>query len=336
MPGAGGSGVNEVHLILKLKDIGITLNHRKNNTLFQQVMAVFVGLLLVLLQLIVVPFSTAQTRKRRRANKIEKKIVPEKGDLVERAIRTICEDRLRDPQGSLPIDEMAFARPLPLTDYRVLAGKSRAQSLLPVAKRLVSFALRRVAANNGLEPLSLRWVVARALAVNTIRAEVEERDNSSWDPSEPDAIIFGTVFLAGLRSDEAMLAVLAHELTHAIDGTDQALQPVFMRIGAKAAQIGRPIGAAAAAELVCEMVGMEVLRDYVSQTSRRGTTSRRLARALQKDCVLRDLADERHLSPRETMRFLLKTKPELAGAITGKSRGKQPRKAKARVRRSRS
>ncbi len=282
----------------------------------------------MLAQLIEVPFSSAQTRKRRPVNKIERKISSEKADPVERAIKTICEQRKRDRQGSIPIDEMASMQSLPLMDRRVLEGKARAQRLLPIAKRLVPFALRRVAAKNGLEPLSLKWITDRVQTVNIIKAEVDERDNASWRSSEPNAIIFGTIFLVGLRSDEAMIAVLAHELAHAINGTDQGLQPVFMRIGTNASQIGRPVGTSAAIELGCEMVGLEVLRDYISQTRRRGKISRRLARPFEKDCVQRDLADEHHLSPRETMLLLLKLDPQLASSISGKSQGKQSRRRK--------
>ncbi len=302
--------------------------YRKSSEPLRKGTVVCIGLFLVLAQLIVVPVSSAQTRKRRPVNKIERKVSAEKADPIARAITTTCRQRKQDPQGSIPIDEMARMRSLPLTDRRVLAGKSRAQRLLPIAKRLVPFALRRVAAKNGLEPLSLNWIIARVQAVNIIKAEVDERDNSSWSPSDPSAIIFGTIFLVGLRSDEAMIAVLAHELTHAINSTDQGLQPVFMRIGTKASQTGEPVSAAAAVELGCELVGIEVLRDYIGQTGRRGKTSRRLARAFQKDCVQRDLADENHLSPRETMLVLLKLDPELASSIAGKSPGKQSRRRK--------
>src|SRR5947208_1328174 len=53
-------------------------------------------------------------------------------DAVERAVTVVCKERARDPQGSIPIDVMAAAPPLPPTDSRVAAGRVRAERLLPV------------------------------------------------------------------------------------------------------------------------------------------------------------------------------------------------------------
>lgn len=256
-------------------------------------------------------------------------------DSVERAMNTICEDRRADVRGTIPIDEMAFAPPFPLTDSRVSAGKGRATALLATAKRLVPFAVRRVAIANGVEPRNLKWMITRVHTVKNIRADVEMRDNATWQPSEPDTIVVGTVFLAGLRSDEAMLAVLAHELTHAINGTDHGLAPVFSRLHGRA-PLGTVASENATIELVCEMVGLETVRDYISQTKgRKPGVRQRLGRALQKDCVRTDLSDEDHLSPRETMRMLLQLDADLVNALSGEqlqtnkktaSKAKPPRK----------
>ena len=40
---------------------------------------------------------------------------------------------------------------------------------------------------------------------------MDSRDNASVYLSRPHVITFGTIFLAGLRSDEGMISVLAHE-----------------------------------------------------------------------------------------------------------------------------
>jgi hypothetical protein len=239
-------------------------------------------------------------------------------DRVEKAITFICQDRKLDPEASLPIDEMAVQPPFPLTASRVIAGRDRAQSMLPVAKRLLPFALNRVAARYGLEPLSSKWIVERIHSITAIRPDVAERDNASWYPSEPNAVVFGTVFLSALRSKEAILAVLAHEITHAIDGTDNALQPIFRRVN----QDSSSVSLTAVEELVCELVAIEVVRDYVSQTSSNRSKSRRLARPLQKNCVSLDLSDAHHLSPRNTMRTLLRLDPTLkfSGAHNPKSK----------------
>ncbi len=263
------------------------------------------------LQLFAFP-SDAQSSKRRRVAKPRASAPVTAGDPVERAVAFVCQDRTRDAQGTVPIDVMAAQTTLPITDSRVIEGRNRAQSMLPTAKRLIPFALSRVAANNRLEPLSLKWIIERVRSINVIKAEPGQRDNAVWRPSEPDTIIFGTVFLAGLRSNEAMIAVLAHEITHAINGTDNALQPVFKRVGDKSSTFGKPIAFAAAVEIACELVALEVARDYVSQSSSRGLQRRRLARPLQKGCVTRDLSDPDHLSPRETMRLLVMLEPKLA------------------------
>lgn len=236
--------------------------------------------------------------------------------IVKRATSTICAERLQDQQGTVPIDEMAAQPALPLTDPQVREAKKRAERLLSDAKKLVPAALSRLAAAHDLEALNRDWIVARAKAVNTIKAEVEQHDNAAWRASEPRAIIFGTVLLAGLRSDEAMITVLAHELTHAINGSDHALQPLIARVGASASRVGNlSVRDVVAAELTCELVGVGVVREYLARRSSDEALRRRLARALGKNCVRIDLADETHLSPRETMRLLLTLEPEFTKSI---------------------
>ena len=53
---------------------------------------------------------------------------------------------------------------------------------------------------------------------------MESRDNASVYLSRPHVITFGTIFLAGLRSDEGMISVLAHELMHIADGDNDSLR----------------------------------------------------------------------------------------------------------------
>jgi hypothetical protein len=194
---------------------------------------------------------------------------------------------------------------------------------------LLPFALKRLAASNGLDLNLGTTVIPRIRSIEVIRAEVEERDNSAWRPRDPHAIVFGTVFLAGLRSDEAVLAVLAHEITHAIDGTDGFLQPLITRVASHSQRLGKPISFEAATELTCELAGIEVVRDYVSQTTRRGTGSKqRLARVFEKDCVRVDLSDQNHLSPLETMRMILRMDPGISSALGGEQKQFGKRKNK--------
>lgn len=288
----------------------------KRSNLLRRVTVVLVGFILLWSQLVMGLHGIAQKRRPERSAPDERREPREEGNIVERAITTICTERAQDPLGSIPIDEMGAQQPLPLTDARVKEGRKRAERLLPSAKKLVPSLLSQLAATYNLEALSRDWIKERVNAVRVIKAEVENHDNASWRPNEPHAIIFGTVFLAGLRSDEAMIAVLAHELTHAIDGTDQALLPLVRRIRARASQVGgASVGEDMAIELTCEMVGLRVMRDYTSRTGNAKTMAQRLTRAMGKDCVHLDLADESHLSPRETMRLLLKLEPDLATAI---------------------
>jgi hypothetical protein len=263
----------------------------------------------------------SQTRRQQRHKEDEKEARPADVDVVWSAIATVCAERARDPKGTVPIDEMAWQQPLALNDKRVGAGIERARRLLPTAKKLVPAALGRLAAANGLEAGLLGQIASRVQGVTTIKAEVEKRDNAAVRTNDPHSIIFGTIFLAGLRSDEAMLAVLAHELTHVADGPEHALWPLYDRVGAQAeAAGGMSIPAAAAKELTCELVGIHVVRAYVGKGGGKKSLRRRLARAVGKDCVQENLADATHLSPRETMRMLLMLDPELTRGLVGAGR----------------
>lgn len=267
-----------------------------------------------------------QTHDRRPNAVDESSMAGEASHIVERAIDVICSERLQDSHGSFAIDEMAAQDSMPLNDPQVKEGRKRAERLLSEAKKLVPAVLKRLAAAHDLEPLNPDWIAARVKAVNTIKPEVGKHDNAAWRASEPQAIIFGTVFLVGLRSDEAMITVLAHELTHAVNGTDQALQPLFARVNARAARAGNfSMRAAMAIELTCELVGIGVMQEFAGRRSVKEGLRRRLTRAFGKDCVQQDLADENHLSPRQTMRLLLTLDPALTRTIVGAEKREHPK-----------
>jgi hypothetical protein len=288
----------------------------KRADLLRRCASVFAGAVLLWPQLMAGPRDGAQAQRRQQGVAGERSWTGEESPLIERAISEICTERAQDPQGSIPIDEMAAQPPLSHNDPSVVKSRKRAERLLPLARKLVPPALRQLAADYNLEALSRDWIKKRVNAVRTIKVEPELHDNALWRPSEPHAITFGSVFLAGLRSDEAMLTILAHELTHAIDGTDGALRPLVLRIGVRAAQEGRlSVREVVAEELACESVGLRVMREYTFRTSPVKTAGYRLTRGLGKNCVRLDIADETHLSPRETMRLLLTLEPELTKAI---------------------
>src|ERR1700752_1841847 len=61
--------------------------------------------------------------------------------MVERAIGSACAERIRDPFGSVPIDEMQAKPSLSVNDAAAVAGLQRAQRLLPATRRLVADAI---------------------------------------------------------------------------------------------------------------------------------------------------------------------------------------------------
>lgn len=298
-------------------------NCRKRNGLLRWGAKLLAGIILIATQWTGDP-SGAQVRKRAETARVAPQL---ESDSIEQTIRMICEERVRDRQGTIPIDEMAVQSPLPVTDPRVIAGKERAQRLLPVAKGLVPSILSRLAAIYQSETINRDRVLSRLGTITTIRPDVEERDNASVRAREPHAIVFGTIFLVGLRSDEAMIAVLAHELTHVVDGPEHTLQSLFARVGARSSQLsGIQIRIQPAIELTCELVGIHVMQEYLVGALSNESKRQRLARAFEKNCVRVDLADAAHLSPRGTLRMLLMLEPDLTMAIAGNQQKGLPEK----------
>ena len=284
--------------------------------------------------------------------------------MVERAIGATCAERVRDPLGSMAIDEMQTRPSLPVSNPEAVAGARRAERLLPTTRRLVANALvelakeydlygpdvvrttavanrrqtirrpsrRRVVHSAAARPgtASLRTRVnaaaARVEAVRRIKPDVDSRDNASVLLRDPRVIDFGTIFLAGLRSDEAMVSVLAHELTHIASGQADSLRPLFRAIARRAAaRTGLRIQGQRAEELACDLVGVMAARAFIKQTPSWEPLSRRLARAFEHNCVDDDASDEDHLSPRNTIRALFTldvslASEELSDASPGTSR----------------
>ncbi len=143
---------------------------------------------------------------------------------------------------------------------------------------------------------------------------------------DPRVIDFGTIFLAGLRSDEAVVSVLAHELTHIAGGQADSLRPLFRAIARRAAgRTGLRIQGQRVEELGCDLVGVMAARAFIKQTPSWEPLTRRLARAFEHNCVDDDVSDEDHLSPRNTIRALFSldvslASEELSDASPGDSR----------------
>ena len=247
--------------------------------------------------------------------------------LVEKAIGTTCMERIRDPQGSTPIDEMQSRPSLPVNNPDALAGARRADRLLPATRKLVINAIVKLAKEYdlysvGISQTRIRSATARVDSVRRVKPDVDARDNASVALREPRTIEFGTIFLAGLKSDEAMISVLAHELTHIASGQADSLRPLFRAIGRRAAtRTGLRIQGQRAEELSCDLVGAIATREFIKQNVSWEPLPRRVARAFEHNCVDDDASDEDHLSPRNTIRALFTLDVGLAGEIVNSNLG---------------
>lgn len=278
---------------------------------------VLLALLTLGLALIATQEAVAQKRQSRQprsqASHPRLGMTPLERDLVERGIATVCLERVRDPKGSVPIDDMQTRPSLPLSSLEAMTGTERAQLLLPVAKTLVIKVMHQLADQFGLvKSMNLERASARVQAVRRIRPDVESRDNASVHLRTPHTITFGTIFLASLPSDEAMLSVLAHELLHIADGNQDSLRTLFRAVGQRVSNLtALRVHGQRAEELTCDLVGAMAARAYITQTPSYEPLARRISRSVAHNCVDEDQGDEDHLSPRNTIRALLAIDPKL-------------------------
>jgi hypothetical protein len=245
------------------------------------------------------------------ASHLREAMSPEEREMVERAIKVVCLERQKDPQGSVPIDDMQSRPSLPVRSAEAMAGAERAQRLLPVAKELTILSLRQIGARYGFPNTAayqkrMRKAILRVQSVRRVRPDMDSRDNASVFLRTPHTITFGTIFLAGLPSDEGMISVLAHELVHIADGDQDGLETLFRTIGNRASTLtALPIHGQRAEELTCDLVGAMAARAFVANTPGYEPLPRRIARSIGHNCVAEDEGDEDHLSPRNTIRALL-------------------------------
>ena len=284
--------------------------------------------LLLFAQLVLLPLSTfAQggrvPRNGAHSSAGRKAFTPADRLRVERAIGQTCTERINDPLSSMAIDEMQARPSLPVGHPEAMTGLRRAERVLPATRRLVTSAIVQLAKEYNLYGTTLsrsrvNAATARVEAVRRVRPDVDSRDNASVLLREPRTIEFGTIFLAGLRSDEAMISVLAHELTHIASGQSESLRPLFRAIAARAAaRTGLRIQGQRAEELSCDLVGMMAARQFIRESPSWEPLPRRLARALEHNCVDDDASDEDHLSPRNTIRALFTLDVAMAYEVLG-------------------
>lgn len=260
-------------------------------------------------------------------------MAPEARALLEEAIAVVCTQAKLDPKSSVAIDEMQARPSLPVHHPDAVAGAQRAQKLLPTAKALVIESLRQLEFDYNLQSSQrfdrrVQQAIARVNAVKRVRPDMDSRDNASVFLSKPQVITFGTLFLAGLRSDEGMISVLAHELMHIADGDNDSLRVLVSAIGNKASELtGLDVTGQRAEEIACDLIGAMAARAYVEDTPGYESIARRLARSVQHNCVEIDEGDEDHLSPRNTIRALLALHPVLVKElINDREERDQPRK----------
>ena len=282
----------------------------------------FVPLLIILLIAAGSNVATQTIRRDRNGShpsRLRESISMEEREMMERAIDVVCLERKRDSQGSATIDDMQGRPSLPVNSPEAIAGGRRAQSLLPAARNLVTRALSQLAIEYSFRDLvrgsspRLRRAIARVQAVKRVKPDMDSRDNASVFLRDPHTITFGTIFLAGLPSDEGMLSVLAHELVHIADGDRDDLRPLFTAIGRRAGDLtSLKIQDQRAEELTCDLVGAITARSFVSGSPSYEPLARRIARSIEHNCVEEDEGDEDHLSPRNTIRALLAIRPSLS------------------------
>ncbi len=271
----------------------------------------------LLLVFLIFSLAFAQTKPSSHSTRTHGSMSPEARALLDEAIGIVCTQAKLDPMSSVAIDEMQARPSLPLQSPEARAGAERAQRLLPLTKSLMIASLQELATEYGFRKspnfqLRIKQAIARVNSVKRVRPDMDSRDNASVYLSRPHVITFGTIFLAGLRSDEGMISVLAHELMHIADGDNDSLRPLVSAVGNKASDLtGLDIHGQRSEEVACDLVGAMAVRAYITTTPGYESITRRLARSIQHNCVELDEGDEDHLSPRSTIRALLALNPVL-------------------------
>src|SRR5258706_13804353 len=100
--------------------------------------------------------------------------------MVEVDGETVCNERVRDPRGSIPIDDMQARPSLPVDSPEAGAGGQRGQRLLPAARRLVIASIKQlsrdynVSGTKGFD-LKMQRAIARVEAVRDVRPAMDSR-----------------------------------------------------------------------------------------------------------------------------------------------------------------
>jgi hypothetical protein len=204
-------------------------------------------------------------------------------------------------------------------------GIKNARRLLPLAKNLTLEALRASLKSSGLvrekqSIASVKKIVLDPGLGDT--AEVRE-DNLS-------VIHIGTEYATYLTSDDEVMLLLGHELTHVAARTGRLNQ--FIEEVAETARLDASIAPVERQkeELACDFVGAEVLKRFIALHPTEETNAERFTRAFGYDPPAErfarawqyfcdyykgDLGDEEHLSPYQTLNTLLRFDTELKALV---------------------
>src|SRR5437899_2599188 len=118
---------------------------------------------------------------------------------------------------------------------------------------------------NGKSFLILKYrlfvsAIALAICLSTLGARAQKRTSNG-----SHTITLGTIFLAGLPSDEGMISVLAHELVHIADGDADSLSQLFRAVGARASSLtGLRVRDQRSEELTCDLVGEMAVQSFIT------------------------------------------------------------------------
>lgn len=191
------------------------------------------------------------------------------------------------------------------------SGVARAARLLPLARRLATEVLADVAGRYGGGTEQVRRACARVEAVTDVRLDEGLGDLAEFDEEKPTQVSVGAEYARDLESDDEVVVLLTHELTHAaaVDGDLDGL------IAAVAAEARQRAGVFAAAEqqedLLCEYVGAQALKRFARLYPDREAPAARVGRVFACDQQEGDEADAEHLSSAETWRALRSLDSEL-------------------------
>ena len=222
--------------------------------------------------------------------------------------------------------------PLPVSDSsnesqktRVHAGMKNARRLLPIARQLTIGSLAELTKKSDLSK-------ERRLIASVTRIALDSKLGGSAEVCEDDLSVIhvGTEYAGYLTSDDEVMLLLGHELTHVAVRSGR-LSRYIDEIGERVRRTAHiENNEQQKEELACDFTGAEVLRVFIathpnneksadrfSRVFGYESRSERLTRAWIDFCAAYngDPGDQEHLNEQQTIRSLLALDPELISLI---------------------